>query len=111
MNGIKVIWRRGSSFGVGVSRSTTPGGPYTWVGSGWPSDIFVDTSVTPGITYYYEVDGSPEVAGMALPHAQAFPLSPPVNVKAWAPHGYAFKDNTLDYKGIYLRWCKNPAQE
>gem|GEM_PF-2790267 len=43
-------------FGYEILRGTSPGGPYTVVGSPSPADeFFTDSSVTPGSTYYYVI--------------------------------------------------------
>jgi autotransporter-associated beta strand protein len=41
-----------------IKRATTSGGPYTVIASGYTSDVYTDTTVTNGVTYYYVVSGS-----------------------------------------------------
>ena len=80
---------------------------------------FSDASVETGFPYFYRVTAvtsggesgaSQLVSGTTLPRV-ASPLSPPVQFKAAAPRGLTRYNGTDEFSGIYLSWCRNPAQE
>ena len=67
-----------------VSRSTTPGGPYTPIASLLTGTTYTDTGLTAGTTYYYVVDAantggegaySPQTSAIALPPIPGAPTN------------------------------------
>ena len=51
-------WGSAYATSYNVLRSTTSGGPYTTIVSGLTTNTYTDTSVAPGTTYYYVVNGT-----------------------------------------------------
>jgi fibronectin type 3 domain-containing protein/regulation of enolase protein 1 (concanavalin A-like superfamily) len=60
-----------------VERSTTPGGPYTIVASGLSGTSYIDTGLTNGTTYYYQVVATNSVAqGSGSSEVNSTPVTP-----------------------------------
>lgn len=76
-----------------VRRATTPGGPYTTIGSGITGTEYVDTGLSNGTTYHYvvaasgpggisansaEVTGSPNAADLSVPYDSTSEWNTPI---------------------------------
>jgi fibronectin type 3 domain-containing protein len=82
-----------------IKRSTTPGGPYSTVGSA-SNNLFEDTNVTNGTTYYYTVTSVNQYGeGMTSNEANA---SPTVDVPNAPANLVAIGNNEL--QSIQLNW-------
>ena len=71
-----------------VSRSTTSGGPYAPIASGIADTTHVDTTVQPGVTYYYVVRAQLSAGGDSGQSAEASgfaaPSAPTLTSSLWA---------------------------
>lgn len=86
-----------------VYRSTTPGGPYTVIGTPWMSD-FIDTNVVGGTTYYYVVTAVNEFSDESpysdeVSATPTTPVPPPSNVTAYS---------TASYVRLSWDWVNDP---
>src|SRR5207249_4983120 len=93
--------------GYNLKRSTTNGGPYSVIATNVPATSYVNTSYTPGTTYYYRVSAL-NAAGQGANSAQvsATPTNglPDVVVTAlnWTPAGTLYAPTNVVFRATVL---------
>ncbi len=96
LNGIRVTWAEGEyALKYDVYRSTLVGGNYTLLKSGVSGTEYIDTTVTPGVKYYYKVIAVGELAKSELSEASV------AGIYLKAP---TFKKMVNVVSGVHVYW-------